>query len=221
MQGVWLAKRGRPDALLPVAYLSTRVKKPNVQDWKKLGRLFSYLEETKDIPLTLEGGKLDVVKWYVDASFAVHGDMKSHAGAMMTMGKGCTYAASSKHKINAKSSTEAETVSASDILPQLIWTKNFIEAQGYDMGPPILYQDNQSAIKLESNGIASAGKRSRHMNIRYFFVAEKVANKEVLVSYCPTDDMIADFFTKPLQGSKFLRFRDTILNVQGSQYNTT
>ena len=48
------------------------------------------------------------------------------------------------------------------------------------------------------------------MNIRYFFIAEKVANKEVLVSYCPTDDMIADFFTKPLQGSKFLRFRDTI-----------
>ena len=139
----------------------------------------------------------------------------------MTLGKGCAYAASSKHKINAKSSTEAETVSASDILPQLIWTKNFIEAQGCDMGPPILYQDNQSAIKLESNGIASAGKRSRHMNTRYFFIAEKVANKEVLTSCCPTDDMVADFFTKPLQGSKFLRFRDTILNVQGSQYNVT
>ena len=112
------------------------------------------------------------------------------------------------------------------MLPQMIWTKNFIEAQGYDMGPPVLHQDNQSAIKLESNGMASAGKRSRHMNIRYFFIAEKVANKEVLVSYyyCPTDatdDMIADFFTKPLQGSKFLRFRDTILNIQGSQYNMT
>ena len=89
------------------------------------------------------------------------------------------------------------------------------------MGPPVLYQDNQSAIKLETNGIASAGKRSRHMNIRYFFISEKVASKEVLVSYCPTDDMVADFFTKPLQGSKFLRFRDTILNVQGSQYNMT
>ena len=51
-------------------------------------------------------------------------------------------------------------------------------------------------------------------------MAEKVANEEVAISYCPTDDMLADFFTKATHGSKFLRFRDTILNVQGSQYNT-
>ena len=50
MQGMWLAKRGRPDALLPVAYLSTRVKNPDVNDWKKLGRLMRYFEATKDLP---------------------------------------------------------------------------------------------------------------------------------------------------------------------------
>ena len=121
--------------------------------------------------------------------------------------------------MNGKSSTEAELVSVSDVLPQVIWTKNFVEAQGYGLGAPIVYQDNQSAIKLEMNGLASSGKRTRHINIRYFFVAEKVANEEVAISYCPTDDMLADFFTKATHGSKFLRFRDTILNVQGSQYN--
>ena len=138
---------------------------------------------------------------------------------MLTLGKGCVYSTSGKHKLNGKSSTEAELVAVSDVLPQVLWTKNFVEAQGCDLGTPTVYQDNQSAIKLETNGIASSGKRTRHINIRYFFVAEKVASNEVAISYCHTDDMLADFFTKPTHGSKFLKFRDTILNVQGSPHN--
>ena len=107
----------------------------------------------------------------------------------------------------------------SDVLPQCIWTKNFIEAQGCDVGPATIYQDNQSAIKLEINGRGSSGKKTRHIDIRYFFIADVAAQGKARVEYCPTDEMLADFFTKPLQGSKFLKFRDTILNVQGSPYN--
>lgn len=219
MQFMWVAKRARPDLLLPVSYLATRVKSPDVNDWKKLGRVFRYAESTKDLVLTLEGDKLNTLKWYVDASFAVHDDMKSHTGAMLSLGKGCVYASSTKHKINANSSTHAELVSVSDMLPQMLWTKNFIEAQGYDMGPALIYQDNQSAIKLEINGRASSGKKTRHIEIRYFFVADVVSQGNAKVVYCPTEDMLADFFTKPLQGSKFLRFRDTVLNIQGSPHN--
>ena len=108
---------------------------------------------------------------------------------MLTLGKGCVYSTSGKHKLNGKSSTEAELVAVSDVLPQVLWTKNFVEAQGHDLGTPTVYQDNQSAIKLETNGIASSGKRTRHINIRYFFVAEKVASNEVAISYCHTDDI--------------------------------
>ena len=101
----------------------------------------------------------------------------------------------------------------------MLWTKNFVEAQGYDMGPALIYQDNQSAIKLEINGRASSGKKTRHIEIRYFFIADVVSQGNAKVVYCPTEDMLADFFTKPLQGSKFLRFRDTVLNIQGSPHN--
>jgi hypothetical protein len=66
---------------------------------------------------------------------------------------------------------------------------------------------------LEKNGRASSSKRTRHINIRYFFVTDRINAKEISVEYCPTGEMIADFFTKPLQGSLFKKFRDQIMNV--------
>ena len=66
---------------------------------------------------------------------------------------------------------------------------------------------------LETNGRASSGKRTRHINIRYFFVHNRVDAGEVSIQYCPTGDMLADYFTKPLQGSKFQQFRNLIMNV--------
>ena len=65
---------------------------------------------------------------------------------------------------------------------------------------------------LEKNGRGSSGKRTRHINIRHFFVADRIASKEVKVEYCPTGDMLADFFTKPLQGTLFRKFRNIIMN---------
>ncbi len=75
----------------------------------------------------------------------------------------------------------------------------------------LLLQDNKSSILLERNGKASSGKRTRHINIRYFFITDRVNMKEVSIEWCPTKDMVADFMTKPLQGSHFRRFRDIIM----------
>jgi hypothetical protein len=66
---------------------------------------------------------------------------------------------------------------------------------------------------LENNGTASSSKRTRHINIRYYFVTNRIADGEISVAYCPTKEMIADFFTKPLQGAAFTGFRDFIMNV--------
>ena len=71
-----------------------------------------------------------------------------------------------------------------------------------------------SAILLEKNGRASSGKRTRHINIRYFFVADRVKSGEVSIDYCPTGSMVGDFFTKPLQGALFYKFRAEVLNLQ-------
>jgi hypothetical protein len=103
--------------------------------------------------LTLRADNINILKWWVDAAFAVHKDMHSHAGGVMSMGAGAVYLSSQKQKMNTKSSTEAELVGANDVLPQILWTQYFLEAQGYGTDN-ILYQDNQSTMKLEQNGKA-------------------------------------------------------------------
>jgi hypothetical protein len=156
---------------------------------------------------------MNIMKWWVDASFALHPDMKSHTGGVMSLGRGAVHGTSTRQKINTTSSTEAEVVGLHEVLPQILWTRYFLEAQGYGVEESNIYQDNQSAILLAKNGRGSSSKRTRHINIRYFFVADRIASKEVHVEYCPTGEMIADFFTKPLQGTLFQKFRDFIMDA--------
>jgi hypothetical protein len=210
-QGLFLTKRARPDISTCIAYLCTRVKEPDTDDWEKLLRLMKYLNGTREMVLMLSADALNILKWYVDASFAVHADFKSHTGSVMSMGKGAITTMSRKQKLNTKSSTTAELVGADDVSTMMLWTKLFMEEQGYPIKENILYQDNKSAILLEKNGRKSAGKQSRAINVRYFFIADQVNKGNIKVMYCPTDEMIGDFMTKPLQGKKFLKFREAIM----------
>ena len=212
-RGLFLSKRGRPDIHPTIAVLCTRVREPTEADAQKLLRMMKYLNGTKKLVLTISADSLSVVKWYVDASFAVHPDFKSHTGAVMTMGKGAVQSLSRKQKLNTRSSTEAELVGADDAAGMILWTKLFLEEQGYGVKKNILYQDNKSAILLETNGRQSAGKRSRAINVRYFFLTDQVEKGNVMIQYCPTDEMWGDYMTKPLQGVKFKKFRDDILGL--------
>ena len=91
-----------------------------------------------------------------------------------------------------------------------------MEAQGYGVST-ILSQDNQSMIKIYDNSKVSSGKGTGHINIRYFFITDRVSNEEVSIKWCPTGDMIGDYATKPLQGSLFRKFRDQIMGVVPAQ----
>jgi hypothetical protein len=210
-KGLFLCKRARPDIHPTIAVLCTRVKQPNESDWLKLIRLMKYLNGTRDDKLILSADKLNVVKWYVDTSFAVHPDFKSHTGGVLTLGRGALTSLSKKQKLNTQSSTEAELVGADDASTLILWTKLFMEAQGYGINSNVLYQDNKSTILLEKNGKKSSGPRTRALNIRYFFLTDQVEKGNVMIDFCPTDDMIADYMTKPLQGAKFLKFKKLIM----------
>jgi hypothetical protein len=91
---LYLCKRVRPDLQPTVAYLTTRVTQPNVDDWKKLTRRIQYLHGSKELYLTLEADDGIDIKWWIDASFAVHPDMRSHTGGTMLLGKGSVYSLS-------------------------------------------------------------------------------------------------------------------------------
>jgi hypothetical protein len=107
---LFLCKQARPDVQTAVAFLCTRVKAPDVDDYKK-GWTMMYLRGTLKMPLTLEADECNTVKWWVDASFAVHpDDMHSHTGGAMMLGKGVIYGTSTRQKLNTKSSTKVELV---------------------------------------------------------------------------------------------------------------
>ena len=82
----------------------------------------------------------------------------------------------------------------------------------------MVHQDNLSSILLETNGRGSSSKRTRHMNIRYYFVADVCKRKQITLAYCPTDKMIGDFFTKPLGDTIFWLFRNIIMNIRHDEY---
>lgn len=212
---LFMCKRARPDIQLSVGFLCGRVKSPDVDDWKKLRNLFQYLRTTAHLFLTLEADEPMVAKWWIDASFAVHPDFRSHSGAAFSLGKGTPYTGCQKQKINGKSSTEAELIAVDDFINQVLWTQNFLNAQGYNVEKSTVYQDNLSAILLEKNGRRSGSKRTRHINIRYYFITDRINQGNVEVVHCPAEEMLADFFTKPLQGAAFKKFRNSILNIEG------
>jgi len=160
---LYLSKRTRQDIQTAVAFLCTRVREPDTDD-KKLTKVMQYIRNTKDMTLTIEPD--NEAKWWVDSSYAVHPDMKSHTGIYMKLGKGATYTASCKQKLNTKSLTEAELVAVDDAMGQVLWTRHFLAAQGQHVPMTTIYQDNKSTILLAENRRSSSSKRTRHINVR-------------------------------------------------------
>jgi hypothetical protein len=124
----------------------------------------------------------------------------------MTFGGGAAQSILRKQKLNTRSSTESELVGANDVSVMILWTKLFLEEQGYKIEQNVLYQDNKSTILLENNGKHSSSKRTRALNIRYFFLTDQVEKGNLSIEYCPAGDMIGDYMSKPLQGKLFKKF---------------
>ena len=219
-QILFVAQRGRPDLRTAISFLTKRVGEGTTDedDYKKLARVTKYIRRTKFLRLTIEATYLDQNHWFIDGAFAVHDDMKSHTGAYATFGKGMIDGSAKGQRINTTSSTEAEVVGVHENMPAILWMQYFLEAQGYPLKPTKIHQDNLSSMQLETNGRASSSKRTRHMNIIYFFVADVQKRQHITIDYCPTDEMIGDFFTKPVGGAKFRRFCNIIMNISHNKY---
>ena len=144
----------------------------------------------------------------------------------MSLGTGAVIAMPTKQKLNTTSSTEADLVGVSDSLGFNIWCTYFFKSQGKELGDGnvairdrnILYQDNESCIKLAKNGKASSTKQTRHIHIRYFAVTDRVKKQDIEIHYFPTKEMLGDFYTKPIQGSLYRKFRNSILGIKEAEY---
>ena len=132
--------------------------------------------------------------------------MRSQTGAMLIFGRGTVFLISNKQKVNSISSTIAVIIGVDDAMNFVMWVKSFIKQQVTNspaksiikkLGAQssVLQQDNTSSICLEANGKKSSTKRTRHINIRYFYVTDKTKSEDVVIVYHPTDRMVGDFLT--------------------------
>jgi hypothetical protein len=119
---------------------------------------------------------------------------------------------SCKQKKNTRSSTETELIAVDDILPTVQWAKSFMAEQGYELETEIR-EDNCSTMLLMRNGSLSSGKRTKHLDVRYFYVKDLIDKGVIKLSHCMSDSIIADYFTKPTQEKRFLVLRNLILNL--------
>ena len=174
---LFAAKRARPDIQVAVAFLYTRVKCLTESDYHKLRRLVKYIPMSIHLHLIIRWDQSGELVWSVDASFAVHKDVRSHTGGCLSLGTGSLISMSMKQKLNTKSSTESELVGCDDCMNFMVWVKLFLEWQMKDhhdnektklIGKrTILLQDNTSAIQLKPFGKRSSTKQTRHLSIKY------------------------------------------------------
>ena len=215
---LWASQRSRPDIQLATGFHCTRVKDPREHDWRKLEYLLGYIKRTRFLPLIISVTDAGTFI-YIDGAHAVHTDAKGHSGLFVTQGRGAMISVSKKLGVLTTSSTETEIVSAGERLPKCTWFRYFRIAQGEEVKEDILLQDNKSAIILQKNYPYSTRKGSKHIHVRYFFVVDKIEKKEIKILYCPTDEMIADYNSKPLQGQLFIHMRNLLLGIKPEDFD--
>jgi hypothetical protein len=108
-------------------------------------------------------------------------------------------------------------VGVHDAMCQVICFRCFIMTQGVKVTHNILFQDNKNVVLLHRSVTTSSSRNTRHINIRHFFVKDRIKAGDVEVVYCPSENMNADFFTKPIQGRMFLKLRNIVMRDQIEQ----
>jgi hypothetical protein len=99
-KALYATKQARPDTCTAIAFLTTRVQAPDKDDWNKLTHLMKHLRGPRTLPLILSANGTGILKWWVDAAFAVHPNMQGHSGGGLSLGRGFSIMSLTKQKLN-------------------------------------------------------------------------------------------------------------------------
>lgn len=208
---LYLSNKTRPDLAFTVNYESRHAENPNDQDVVNIKRTMRYIKGTinKGIVYKCDNSFIDKLEAFCDSDFAGDESRRSTTGYVIMYGGGPISWCSRRQPIVTTSSTEAEYVAAAECVKELLYLKSLIEELTGKTVEVNLHIDNQSAIKLMKNGIMN--HRSKHIDVRYQFIAEKVKQNIININYIKTDDNISDLFTKVLGSGKFTKFINYIV----------
>ena len=200
---LYLSTRTRPDIAYAVSSVSKYCLKPTTNHWSAIKRIFRYLKGTIDLGIFYKKQNIDCVG-YADADWAGDkSDYKSTSGYCFKVGSAIVSWKSSKQTIVALSTAEAEYIALSAAAQEAVWFKDLLDNfKIYCNDPMIINEDNQSAISIAKN-TGNHGK-TKHINIKYHYVRDLIQNNIVELKYCPSKEMLADLFTKPLSKQRFL-----------------
>jgi hypothetical protein len=208
----YLAILTRPDLLYSLSRCAQCCSNPTGRDLRRVMRIFYYINATKDKRLTFRVGPVKLTGW-VDASHMHYQDAKAQIGYCFSLGEhdGCFYSRSMKLKIvTPAGSTESEYVALYEAGTEAVFLSNVLIELGFeDCRPVEINEDNTSVIHMV-NGRGSFHK-SKHINIKYHYTKQLLKDGVIKVKYCPTNDNIADLFTKPLDQLKTVDLADRVL----------
>ena len=193
----------RPDIAWAVSRVSQYMQEPTDQHIEAVKHVFRYLRHTSNYKIHYDGAGQSGLIRYSDADWGENRDnRRSTTGYVFLMADGPVTWTSRMQKTVARSLTEAEYMALSEGCSEIAWLTSLQKEIGYGQPSPVpMVSDNQGAIFLAIN--PAHDRRLKHVDIRYHFVREYVAEKRVNIVYISTDEMLADILTKPLGRVKF------------------
>ena len=204
----WIATGTRPDIAFTVSYLGRFSSDPSDRHWLCAKRVLRYLAGTRNLRLSLGGEKQSAsLSGFVDADLA--GDastLKSTSEYMFLLGTGTIQWHSKRQAITTTSTADTEFIASASAIQELVWFRNLIREIGRSELPvSTLYNDNQASLSTFKD--TTYKPHSKHIGVRIYQIREFIEDgKEVTMSYCGTNNMIADGLTKPLVLSKHEQF---------------
>ncbi|KAL5827481.1 hypothetical protein ACOSQ4_019278 [Xanthoceras sorbifolium] len=202
----------RPDIAFVVGMLGRYQSNPGLDHWKAVKKVMRYLQGTKDYMLMYRRTDNLEVIGYSDSDFAGCVDSrKSTSGYIFMMASGAVSWRSAKQSLTATSTMEAEFVSCFEATSHGVWLKSFISGLRIvdSISKPLkMYCDNSAAVFMAKNN--KSGSRSKHIDIKYFAIKERVKEKKVVIEHVSTELMIADPLTK---GMPPFKFKDHVNNM--------
>ncbi|XP_033147559.1 uncharacterized mitochondrial protein AtMg00810 [Brassica rapa] len=218
----------RPDIQYSVNYICQKMHSPTVSDFDLLKRILRYVRGTTDMGINFTKETDFVVRAYSDSDWGGCPSTRRSTGGFCTfLGSNLLSWSSLKQPSVSRSSTEAEYRSLSETATELHWIGSVMRELGIPMQTtPELYCDNLSSVHLTTN--PSFHKRSKHFELDYHYVRERVALKALVVRHIPAQQQLADIFTKSLSAGAFQNLRAKLgvvvppsLSLRGGYRNFT
>ena len=209
---LYLNTTTRPDISFAVNRLSRHAQSPSVTHLVLLKRIVRYLKTCPDLGVKFHRTETMALELFVDSSWANGEKRKGIFGyAVLLNGSPVAYK-TKQQSVVALSSTEAEYIGMCEAVKELMAVKNLLQFLEVKVKKPFtVYNDNQGALFIGKN-LASVS-RTRHVEMKYYFVQDLVEKKEIQLVYMKTTDMIADVFTKALGRVKFQEFREKLVSA--------